>query len=836
MPTRRFTVEILGEARKLNRTVDQVDNRLARFGKNTERVGHTVTAIGAGFVASKVVEGLNAAGQAASDLNETTSKTQVVFGRAADVVFRFGKTSATSVGLSTQAAEEAAATFGNLFVAMKIGQKPAADMSVGLVKLAGDLASFNNVSPEQVLADLRSGLVGEVEPLRKYGVALNAASVEQEAMRETGKRNVKQLTEADKVTARYNLILKNTTTAQGDFARTSAGQANSQRILNAEWKNAQAQFGKALLPAMLTGVKVGNQLLGTFTDLDSASHGMVTNVALAGGALAATAIAGGKAIKMARDAKVAFDALNLSMTLGKAGPLGVAVGVVAIAGVKLKDSLQAAAAENEKFGRTAVVGGKGGQLFADRVSHVTRETRELVPATSQAAEGTAKVGGSAAGAAPKIESTAHALRSYRIALHASNVKLGEAIPLFEGYRREADVTGKAIVRHLREEVGAYGTWAKDTQTLLKRGANPQFIRELSQKGPAYVHAMATASDTQLALAQKFFKLRMAEIRRLSEAQLRAAGRNAPAGFAAAMTAQGGLVGRAATRTASRAVGPFRGVRDDARSWGSGLSGNFAAGISSRSSLDAARKASRRLGISVTNLLRFSAGPTEGPLAEGGGPYVWGQHFAEKYAAGMASKYGLMSAAATGLGDAGAMPKGGSVAAIVRSIAERRGWGHGAQWAALSQLISHESGWRPTAQNPTSTAYGLFQFLNSTWAGVGGHKTSDPGLQTLYGLRYIAGRYGSPVGAWNFWQGHHWYGSGLPPTLFDKPTLIGVGERGPETVTVTPGRAGGGEQHLHVHFHGTVIGGDIRKVAADLAPPIRQAIRAQQRREGVKPSV
>src|SRR5438093_600144 len=163
MAARRLTVEILGEARQFNRTLGQVDNRLARFGKTSERASKGIAAIGAGFVASKVVQGLNRATQAASDLNETQSKTQVVFGKAADVVFRFGKTSATSVGLSTQAAEEAAATFGNLFVAMKIGQRPAANMSVGLVKLAGDLASFNNVDPTQVLEDLRSGLVGEVE-------------------------------------------------------------------------------------------------------------------------------------------------------------------------------------------------------------------------------------------------------------------------------------------------------------------------------------------------------------------------------------------------------------------------------------------------------------------------------------------------------------------------------------------------------------------------------------------------------------------------------------------------------------------------------------------------
>jgi hypothetical protein len=99
-------------------------------------------------------------------------------------------------------------------------------------------------------------------------------------------------------------------------------------------------------------------------------------------------------------------------------------------------------------------------------------------------------------------------------------------------------------------------------------------------------------------------------------------------------------------------------------------------------------------------------------------------------------------------------------ALVQSMAAQRGW-TGAQWNALYTLIMHESGFRNTAQNPTSTAYGMFQFLDSTWAGYGYGKTSDPRIQTLAGFNYIASKYGSPIGAWNFWAGHHWYADGTP---------------------------------------------------------------------------
>lgn len=123
---------------------------------------------------------------------------------------------------------------------------------------------------------------------------------------------------------------------------------------------------------------------------------------------------------------------------------------------------------------------------------------------------------------------------------------------------------------------------------------------------------------------------------------------------------------------------------------------------------------------------------------------------------------------------------GGVKNIVRQVANTYGWGAGPEWNALDWLIQHESSWNPTAQNPTSTAYGLFQFLDSTWSGYGIPKSSDPRLQALAGLRYIKGRYGDPIGAQGFWEGHHWYdkySSYLQPGM----TMAYNGTNKPETV-------------------------------------------------------
>jgi hypothetical protein len=120
---------------------------------------------------------------------------------------------------------------------------------------------------------------------------------------------------------------------------------------------------------------------------------------------------------------------------------------------------------------------------------------------------------------------------------------------------------------------------------------------------------------------------------------------------------------------------------------------------------------------------------------------------------------------------------GSAKQIALAKLQAKGWGQ--YWKDLDQLVSHESGWNPTAQNPSSTAYGLFQFLDSTWKGTGFSKSSDPNVQIEAGLKYIESRYGNPQKAWDFWQRQspHWYELG--GTHFNGPEMIGAGEKGPE---------------------------------------------------------
>jgi hypothetical protein len=284
--TTDIMVRFLADAKGVTDEVAKVEgtgSKLKSWAKGTAAV------IGGAFAATKVVEFAKAAVDAASNLNESVSKTGVVFGAAAADVEAWSKTSATAMGLSQQAALEAAGTYGNLAVSLGLPQAQAADMSKSLVGLAGDLASFNNVPVGDALAALQSGLTGETEPLKKFGVNMNEATLKAEAMALGLADGTKPLDAAAKAQAAYSLIMKQTSTAQGDFARTSDGLANQQRIAAAQTENMKAQLGQALLPVIQQVVAILNQYLipalTILADFLAANAGWLVPLAAAIGAV-----------------------------------------------------------------------------------------------------------------------------------------------------------------------------------------------------------------------------------------------------------------------------------------------------------------------------------------------------------------------------------------------------------------------------------------------------------------------------------------------------------------------------------------------------------------------
>lgn len=232
---------------------------VSEFGSKAEHgvksaLGGVVKAAGALFAASKAKDFVADMIGGASDLQEATSKVSVVFGDQAGAIQKWADGSATAMGQSKQQALEAVGTYGNLLTAMGLTQGQAGMFSVSMTELASDLASFNNTSVDDALLALRSGLVGETEPLKRFGVNLNDATLKAKAL-ELGLGDGKRmLTASEKAQAAYALIMEQTTAAQGDFARTSDGLANKTRIMSARWEDAKTKLGQGLLPIASTFV------------------------------------------------------------------------------------------------------------------------------------------------------------------------------------------------------------------------------------------------------------------------------------------------------------------------------------------------------------------------------------------------------------------------------------------------------------------------------------------------------------------------------------------------------------------------------------------------------
>ena len=239
------------------------------------------TVIGGLFLGSKLASFVKGSISAASDLNETVSKSQVIFGDSAKAIEDFGASAAKNLGQSKQQAIDAASTFATFGKAAGLAGKDLVDFSTNATTLASDLASFFNTDPQQAIEAIGAAFRGEAEPIRQYGVLLDDATLKNEALKLGLISSTKEaLDPQTRTLAAYQVILNQTKDAQGDFARTSDGLANSQRIANAEAQNAKASFGDTLLPIMTRVQQVIGTVAGVFASLPAPIQ--LGTVALAG--------------------------------------------------------------------------------------------------------------------------------------------------------------------------------------------------------------------------------------------------------------------------------------------------------------------------------------------------------------------------------------------------------------------------------------------------------------------------------------------------------------------------------------------------------------------------
>ena len=251
--------------KQLDAAIDSVQAEQAStgFGSVAGQIGKMTASLTAAYAA---VQGFREAflfvGDAiklASDLGETTTKVGVIFGNNAQEIQSWARTTSTSFGQTTQQAMDAAATFAIFGKAAGLSGGQLVGFSKNLVGLSADFASFYNTSPEEAITAIGAALRGESEPIRKFGVLLDDATLKAEAMKLGLYDGTGALDAQTKSLAAYNAILSQSTDAQGDFDRTSDGLANQTRILSAELTNLKTALGEGLITPTSTVVSSINE-------------------------------------------------------------------------------------------------------------------------------------------------------------------------------------------------------------------------------------------------------------------------------------------------------------------------------------------------------------------------------------------------------------------------------------------------------------------------------------------------------------------------------------------------------------------------------------------------
>jgi hypothetical protein len=397
-------VEKLGD--EFEETADEAEDAedaVAAFGERLSKMGGRMSSVGTALSVGVTAPIIGVAGAAINlgiNAIEAESLFETSFGGMADSVRQWSLETSDALGLNEFELRRQSATIFTMTQSMGISNDAARDMAQGISVLAGDMASFFNTSPEEAFNKLRSGITGEAEPLKQLGILVTENFIKQTDFAQAILATGRELTEQEKVIARYQAILEQTSTAQGDLARTAESPANRIRIMGTAIEVAGTKLGLALLPVveralplfekMVTGIeKAVNAFAKMPPGAQNAIIALVGLVAAAGPLLviagqlvsawgAVTTAVVGFAAPAAGSVTVTT-AVTATMTK-LAAILPTVTGGVTLAGVG------AVAASTALVGLTVAAGGFIGVGIGSALNQAAIESRGYADATDQAIE------------------------------------------------------------------------------------------------------------------------------------------------------------------------------------------------------------------------------------------------------------------------------------------------------------------------------------------------------------------------------------------------------------------------------------------------------------------
>lgn len=331
-------VKIGADASGLTKELKKSEGNLQSFSKRMEAIGTKMKNIGSTMTAAVTLPVLAmgaASFKLASDYQESLNKVDVAFQGNAEEVKAWSKTTLKSFGIAKGTALDMAAKYGDMATGMGLNTKEAAKMSTGLVGLAGDLASFKNISIDIADTALTSIFTGETESLKQLGIVMTQDNLKQFALSQGIKKNIKDMTQAEQVQLRYAYVMAMSKNSVGDFARTSGGAANQMRIFGESLKELGATMGETLLPVITPIIHGINEMIKRFGAMSPATQKMVLAIAgivAAVGpvliAIGAMASGLGAVIKIAGAAGKGIGLLSKGFAL-LTGPVGIAIAIIA---------------------------------------------------------------------------------------------------------------------------------------------------------------------------------------------------------------------------------------------------------------------------------------------------------------------------------------------------------------------------------------------------------------------------------------------------------------------------------------------------------------------------
>lgn len=259
-----------GKAEGLDKTFQRIGGNLSGFGDKMT-LGVTLPLAAAGAAAFKL----------ASDAEEASNKFEIVMGGSADRVRAGLKELEATIPLTTGELLGLAAGAQDLLVPMGLARDAGADMSLQFVELAGDISAFNNVPVAQVLADIKSGLVGSSEPLFKYGVDTRVAALETVALANGLIEEGQKLDDVARAQAVLLQIQAQSTDAMGAAAREADGAAQSTAFLFRELKQLGEEIGAVLIPIFVPMIQGLRDALTWFRELSPSVQGWIVKLGLA---------------------------------------------------------------------------------------------------------------------------------------------------------------------------------------------------------------------------------------------------------------------------------------------------------------------------------------------------------------------------------------------------------------------------------------------------------------------------------------------------------------------------------------------------------------------------